>query len=445
MEKVKSKYKGFIAAIIVLVAVCSALTIGFISTSVVAANYSMQLENMYQKSFSELITNINNIEVDLSKILVSTGVETRGKLYDQVYTNCTYASANLSSLPINYESINATTKFINQMGGFSYYASQKLLNGEPLSDADLQSTNELYNICVYIQNILNEFVKSINYNFSILAQSGKVDGSEFSSMFGAMQSDSVKYPTLIYDGPFSESTTQKTVKGLNDVEVSKEQAMEIIEKAYANSNISNLTFEGETTGVFETYNFSFYSESKKNFYVQVTKKGGLILNVTSYGKTDKEQLSLTECKAKAKEFANNIGLDVDSVWATVLSGVAYINLTPIVGNIIIYPDMIKVKVSCSTGEVLGWEATSYAYNHVERDNLTTSISMEQARSKIEPSLSVVSERVALIPQEYGKEIVAFEFKCTLNNATYYVYIDANSGAEIQVLKVIATTRGDLLQ
>ena len=299
-------------------------------------------------------------------------------------------------------------------------------------------------MCVYIQNILNDFVTSINYNFSILAQSAEIETSGLTNMFESMQAEGVKYPTLIYDGPFSQSTTQKEVKGLPSNEVSQEEAQKVIEKVYG--SVSDLKFEGNTTGTFETYNFSFTTETGKSFYAQVTKRGGLLLNVTSYGVNDTDEaLSLTQCKAKAEEFAKNLGLDVESVWATTLSGMAYINLTPVVGSVIIYPDMIKVKVSTSTGEILGWEATSYAYNHIERTNLVTTISLDEARKKVGSQLSIQTERIALIPQDYNKETLTYEFMCTFDEATYYVYIDATTGIETQVLKIIETTNGELLQ
>ena len=445
MNKNNSKhYTGFIATIIALVTLSCVLTIGLINTLTSVGTYSYKLENMYQKSFSELITNVNNIEVDLSKIIASTGTSTREKLYNEVYTNCNYASSNLSNLPISYESINKTTKFINQMGGFSYYIGEKLKNNEPLTDADISSTRELYDLCKYIQSVLTDFVKSINYNFSILANSDAVNNSTFNSMFESMQSQNIKYPTLIYDGPFSESSQNSSTKGVQGEEIAKEDAERILKNAY-NDKITNITFDGETSGLFNCYNFSF-ELGNASYYAQITKQGGLVLNITSYNNgTATKSLTLNECKSKAEDFAKSLSLNVESVWATSLGGIAYINLTPVVANVVIYPDMIKAKVSMQSGLIIGWEATSYAHNHTERTDLTTSISIENARKSVATNLTIQTERITLIPLEYNKETVAYEFKCLLNDATYYVYIDANSGEEIQVLKVVSTTNGDLLQ
>ena len=68
------------------------------------------------------------------------------KLFYKLYEQCNLAQSNLSRLPINHTSIKETTKFVNQMGGFSYYLFDKLNNGEALSEDDYKSLTELYSM-----------------------------------------------------------------------------------------------------------------------------------------------------------------------------------------------------------------------------------------------------------------------------------------------------------
>lgn len=444
-EETKKKTRKFIAVIVVLAVISGVLTVGYIGSTVAMTNYATQLENNYQRSVYELMTDVNNIETNLSKAVVSTGLTTRQKLFNNIYTQCTQASEDLSRLPINHESVNQTTSFINQMGGFSYYAENKLKNGEDLSTEDNKSVQDLHEMCVYIQNILNDFISKNNGRYSILANTKNVydNQNSFNSLFSNMQAEGVEYPTLIYDGPFSESQVKKEVKGLTESEITKEQAQTKLEEVLKDKKYSNLTFVGEATGIFSTYNFTFTDEQNREFYVQMAKQGGFILTISSYLVSEQDNLELTECEQKAEEFALKLGLDVKAVWSTKITGVAYINLTPVIDGIIIYPDMIKVKVSCDSGEVLGWEAQSYAYNHVER-SLSATISEASARSKVSNSLTIETQKLALIPVEYGEETLCYEYMCSLNNSTYYVYINAKTGEEQQVLKIISTTNGNLL-
>ena len=442
-EQTKTKIRGFVAAIVVLVVVSGVLAVGYISSTTASVNYATQLENNYQRSMYELMSDINSIENNLSKAIVSTGTETRQKLFNNNYKDCTQASEDLSRLPLAHSSVNQTTNFINQMGGFSYYAENKLKNGQTLSEDDEASLTKLYDSCTYIQTILNDFSATYAGRYNVLASTKNYDddNNSFNSMFGNMQSENANFPTLIYDGPFSASQIKKEIKGLSQNTVTQEQAMEKVKTLYENAE--NLTFESETTGLFETYNFSL-KVGERTVFVQVAKRDGFVLTISSYASSDKDEISLTDCEKKAEEFAQKLGLDLKAVWSTKVTGMAYINLTPIVNGVVIYPDMIKVKVSCKTGEVLGYEAQSYAYNHVERENQTASISESNARSKVNKSLNIESQRLTLIPVQYGNETLCYEYTCTLNNSTYYVYINAKTGEEQQILKVIQTTNGDLL-
>ena len=143
-EQTKTKIRGFVAAIVVLVLVSGVLAVGYISSTTASVNYATQLENNYQRSMYELMSDINSIENNLSKAIVSTGTETRQKLFNNNYKDCTQASEDLSRLPLAHSSVNQTTNFINQMGGFSYYAENKLKNGQTLSEDDEASLTKLY-------------------------------------------------------------------------------------------------------------------------------------------------------------------------------------------------------------------------------------------------------------------------------------------------------------
>lgn len=445
MSKSKSRTRGFVAAIIVLAIVSGVLAVGYIGSMTTLNTYATQLENGYQRSVYELISQVNSIENNLSKAIVSTGTSSREKLFNQIYTSCTKASEELSRLPINHESVNKTTNFINQMGGFSFYAENKLKNGKTLTQDDLDSLQGLYDTSVYIQKVLNDFSSDYSGKFSILSNSNDYENTEnsFNSMFSNMQSQEVEYPTLIYDGPFSESQTKKDIKGLSKTEVSKEQAKSKIEEYYKDKDVE-IVDEGETTGIFSTYNFKINKSNNETMYWQIAKRDGFVLSISSYASSGTDKISLQECEKKAEEFAKGLGVEVSAVWSTKVTGNAYVNLTPIVNNAIIYPDLIKVKVSCETGEVLAYEAQSYAFNHIEREGLTATITENEARAKVNSNLKIETQKLALIPIEYGEETLCYEYKCTQNNATFYVYINAKNGNEEQILKVIETTNGNLL-
>ena len=51
-------------------------------------------------------------------------------------------------------------------------------------------------------------------------------------------------------------------------------------------------------------------------FVQVAKRDGFVLTISSYASSDKDEISLTDCEKKAEEFAQKLGLDLKAVWST---------------------------------------------------------------------------------------------------------------------------------
>ena len=439
------KTRTLIAIIVALVVTAGVLAVGWIGSRNTMNAYAGQLESSYQKSFSELIDGVNNVEVNLSKAILTQDDTKKQQLYQTINQQCTLCATNLSNLPINHLSIVETTKFVNQLGGFSYYLSQKLYNGQTLTDADNSSVNELYNWCVYVQTVVNDFAKDLSDDFSILltTSNGNFE-SDFDSMFANTSATGTEYPTLIYDGPFSDSIKNKEMQGVVGEEMTPEQVTEKIKEVFYQYNPQNITNTGTITGKFEGYSFSFTTKNR-TYYLQVAKKGGMFISVSSYGQLSNKQIGITDAEAEAENFAKLLGVDMKSVWSTELNGVAYVNLTPVINNVIVYPDMIKAKVSLDTGSILGWEAQSYAYNHTERKDYDFVVAEETARQMVNKNFNIMSIKKCVIPQEYGSEELCYEYKCTYNDYVYYVYISAKTGCEVETLRVVKTSGGELLK
>ena len=146
----------------------------------------------------------------------------------------------------------------------------------------------------------------------------------------------------------------------------------------------------------------------------------------------------------AQNFAKKIGFNnMYAVWSQVTGSVLYVNLAPIENHIIFYSDLVKVKVDLGSGSVFGMEATNYATNHIDR-NFTSSIGLVDAMQKLNPELEVIEKNYCIIPDTYVGEVSAYEFICKWKNYTYYIYLDSNTGEEVNILRVINTTNGELL-
>ena len=107
--------------------------------------------------------------------------------------------------------------------------------------------------------------------------------------------------------------------------------------------------------------------------------------------------------------------------------------------------MIKVKIALDNGEILGMETSGYLNNHTERTIEEPTISMDEAKSKLNKNLEITSEGLAIIPTEWRTEIFCYEFKGKVDNTDFLVYINAKTGKEENILVIIDTPDGILTQ
>lgn len=414
------------------------LFLSFWSTS---NTYKTQLENSYMKSFYEMVDNVNTLEVDLSKVIATNSVDGQRELLSGIYDCCRLGVNNINILPINNEKLSEINKLLNKTGGFAYSLLLENYKGKSISNEDFEQINGIYSKVREMQYDLNQYMSQLQYDYSILDEVDfkDVTASEFSAGIVGVESSSSSVPSLIYDGPFSDSVLNKDIVGLPNTIYTLDQVEENLHRVFTGFAIYYI---GDTLGKFETYNFDVKGDI--DLYVSVTKQGGFLLSITAFGDVGNNNLTSTDGIALAETFASDLGIpDMHSVWYQRSGHILYVNLAPIVNHVIYYSDLIKVKVDLSLGLVVGWEGTNYATNHTSR-SFSAGVGILDAENNLNPLLEVVERNLCIIPDKYVGEINAYEYICTWQDYTYYIYLDSNTGKEVNILRVIDSNNGQLL-
>lgn len=145
---------------------------------------------------------------------------------------------------------------------------------------------------------------------------------------------------------------------------------------------------------------------------------------------------------KAVEYMKNLGFsDLVAVWYNATDDVAVINLAPEVNGVIYYTDLVKVKTALPSGEIVGFECSGYCEKSKER-TLSPAISEQAAMAKVSPKITVVSSRLCVIPVG-EKEKFCYEFAGEYTGLDYFVYIDAVTGDEANILRVVDNEQGSM--
>lgn len=410
-------------------------------------------ENSYNMAFYELVDYVQNVETYLAKSLISSTPEHGAETLTNVWREANLAQAYLAQLPIESQELENTEKFLNQVSDYSYSLSRKNIYNDSLTDEDLKNLKDLHSYSVELENTLNQLSDDINsgrVKWNELTNKGEVAFAQQVSTssldgFSNLEENFHEYSGLIYDGAFSEHLTNNEKRGLVGGDIDEETAKQKAVQFIGNDNvkeIENLGFSENAT--IPQYNFSIKSDNEDNINISISKKGGHVVYMNSNRDVNSEIISHEEANEKGKQFLNNHGFpNMKETYYLKRDGVVTINYAYTQDNVVIYSDLIKVKVALDNGEILGIETTGYLNNHTERDVSNVRISQQEAKKTLNKNLDIASEGLAVIPTEFKTEILCYEFKGKVEDSEFLVYINAENGREEDILIITNTPNGTL--
>ena len=430
------------AALIVL------LIFGLTSYSKAMA-YRTQLSYINERSLEDLADSVKNIDVDLKKSIYSNSDYQLALIAEDLKGECENAKVMLSLMPsydLNLEKLN---KFISQAGNYALSISKKSGNGQALTDEERQNLQKLQassdSVYQSIQTLLSDInerdLSNVSNSRSIYASSDSDFDKAVSGNLTDIEEGFDNYPTLIYDGPFSDhilNSSAKFLKGKSEISLKEATANAA---KYLSVDESRITCSGEEKSSIPSYVFS----SDSGATVTISKAGGYPVYMLRTRSVGKESLSLTDAIATAKKAASNAGYkNTAESYYTVYDGVVTVNLAYTKDGVIYYTDLIKVSVSLDDGSIQMIDARGYIMNHHDRQKATSTVSANDAAKKLSPELKIRSSRMAVIPSDKREELTCYEFACTgQNKEDILVYINTKTGEEEQIQMIIHTAGGSL--
>lgn len=415
--------------------------------------YRQASENSYNMAFYELVDYVQNVEAYLAKSLVSTTPEHGAETLTNLWREANLAQSYLSRLPIESQELENTEKFLNQVSDYSYSLSRKNIYNESLSQEDLSNLKDLHGYSVELENTLNQLSEDLNtgrFEWGELTKKGNIAFAQqvdniSKESFSNLEENFHEYSGLIYDGAFSEHITTNEPKGLTGEDISEEQAKQKAEEFVGKDNIkeiSNLGYSENAT--IQSYDFSITNNNDETTNITISKKGGHVINMNTNRNVSTEVITQEEANEKGKQYLENKGFpNMKETYYLKQEGIVTINYAYTQDNVVVYPDLIKVKVALDNGEILGVETTGYLNNHEDRKIQNIKITQQEAKKTLNKELEIISEGMAIIPTEWKTEILCYEFKGKVEDREFLVYINAENGREEDILVINNTPNGTL--
>jgi spore germination protein len=421
-----------------------------------AANLRQQLDNQYNRAFYDMVGYVNNVDVLLMKSLISATPTRTAATLQEAWRQANLAQANLGQIPVAQQVLANTSKFLTQVGDLSYSLNNQSMQGKNLTDDQYKTIERLYGYSASLSKSLNDLQMQITtgrIKWGELANRGtsvfkKTSTSLPSQQFENIDKQFTKYPTLIYDGPFSDHLAKVEAKGLTGDKITREQAKKRVQEVLGADRISAVTDNGaNNAATFKTYSFIIAFKNapdKQTATVDITQKGGHLYQMVYTRPVQKSKLNIDQAKAAGKKFLDSHGYpSMKDTYYLKEDNTAIINYAYQQGDVTVYSDLIKVKVALDNGEIIGFESKGYLSAHTVRKITQPKISVDEARKKISTKVKLISSGMAIIPTDYRTELLTYEFKGKLNNKDFLVYINVETGVEENILLLLDTPRGVL--
>lgn len=400
-----------------------------------------------QRALFELVAQVEQAQVMLAKSNVTESEGQQVIHLTDVWRQAFGAQSNLNQLPLQANTLMRTSQLLTQTGDYAYMLARQAARGEALSPEQRETLRDL-------QTQLGMIAEQLHAVIASAAADGKVSWRDmrrltnkrfadspnsFRDGFNALDMQLVDFPTLIYDGPFSDHILQQTPKGLTGGEVDKEEARQIaLRFAPVDAEATTASVRGEVEGRIPAWQARIVRK-EGIIDMDVSRQGGEVVWMLDSRTVGARQITATEAMDRARQFLEERGRpDMTPTWMTITDDRVVIPFAYVQDDVVIYPDLIKVTVALDDGSVIGYEALGFLMSHHERDLPEPVLSEEEARQIVHDDLTLEEGRLALIPLETLAEVLTWEFQAHVDDDPYVVYVNALSGEEEQILKLLTT-------
>ena len=407
-----------------------------------------EVQDSYNRAMYDFVSDINNIENEMTKLKITSNDTYTLTTLASVFAKANSAKSNLDILPFSAQSISNVSKFLSQLSDFSYSLMRNILNGDNISEYK-DNIDSLYEKISELANVVDKIYTDLtanNIRWDELEKAGDEqikdsNAEEEVSSVNYIGKTFTEYEGIIYDGAFSNHILTTNPALLSGNILSIEQAQEKIKEKL---DVESIEFKSEQDGRIPLYVYEVkLKESNTLKTIYITKEDGIIYQMISDRNVTNEYIDIAQAEQKAIEYINKVGIyDIVPTYYLKSDNMVTISFAAVQEDVVVYSDLIKVKVALDNGEIMTYEANGYVYNHKERD-ITATKTIDEARDVLYKDLEIENERLCIIPTDSKDEVLVYEFEGVIDDNRFLVYVNANTLVEEKIYILLETEGGTL--
>lgn len=407
-----------------------------------------EVQDGYNRAMYDFVANVNNVESEILKLRISNNDTYTMTTLASIFAKSNSAKANLDILPFSANSISNVSKFLTQLSDFSYSLMRDIINGDDIANYK-ENIDTLYDKISELSNVAEEIYSDLNSGSIKWDELRKVGDEKIKESNAQEEVSSVnsigktftEYEGIIYDGAFSNHILTLKPAYLSDKELTNEEVQKILKEKL---DINVIEYKGEQDGKIALYDYEVKLNNCENVKtIYVTKQDGKIYQMISDKKVEMENITIEEAKQKAINFINDLGIyDIEPTYYLKADNMLTISFAALQDDVVIYSDLIKVKVALDDGEIMTFEANGYIYNHKERD-INPVKTIEEAKEVLYSDLKIENERLCIIPTDSKDEVLVYEFEGSVEDKKFLIYVNANTLVQEKIYILLDTPGGTL--
>ena len=198
----------------------------------------------------------------------------------------------------------------------------------------------------------------------------------------------------------------------------------------------------DVTGTQPTFGVTVQTKDVQ-LNLEITRRGGKVLMMSPETAGFLPLRTPEECRRAALTFLQDRGFaGMTGLWQQQYDGLYVLTCAYQQQDVLVLSDRVTVQVRMDTAEVVGLEASGYLQHHTPRRLSPPLLTREEAAQSLSAQTPPSAARLCLLPVS-GQERLCWLFTLTRDDSRYLSFIDAITGQERLLEKVVETQEGFL--
>ncbi|MDO7905095.1 germination protein YpeB [Paenibacillus sp. JX-17] len=406
----------------------------------------IKAENQYQRAFHDLSYHMDRLHSELGNTLAvnTTSQGMHRKSLMNVWRLTSEAQNEINQLPLTLMPFNHAEDFLSRISNFAYQTSVRDLTKEPLSEREIKNLKSLYSssdqITKDLQQVQSKVISNnlrwMDVEMAMASEHKQADNTIIDG-FKTVDKKVTQYSELDWGPTIASIYDKRSVKKLDAAPESAEQIQQkAAEFAGANKQNVRVTEQGKGTE-WASYTASVQDRGRTAYSMDFTRKGGKLISYENRREIGAKQVDRRTAQSRADRFLEQKGYPgMTAVSYDEYGNIGNFTYARKLGDVIVYPEKMTVRVGLDNGEVTGFQSSDYVYQlKQDRKMPKPKLDLKAARGYLNPDFKELYHRMALIKNDLSTEVLCYEFGGGINGTKYKIFINADNGQEESVEEI----------